>query len=215
MKRCRAAILVLAGTLAPVLTCGRALADEPTGLGTRVVDYCKQHKGKRVGNGSCTIFAAAALQAAGAKLRGPDDPSSAQPVRASDFNWGELVFVLERVGTEFKTKGEIKDLRPGDIIQFTNTTLTGSLDDYSTYTMTARHHTAIVADVQENGTVLKIYHQGANGRKKVSATNLRLVDLQKGRFTIFHPVPKTDAAKPPIAKTEDQPLQKPTTSDGP
>jgi hypothetical protein len=193
MKRCRAAILVLVGTVAPLLTCGRALADEPagleahTGLGDRVVDYCKQHKGKHVGNGSCTIFAAAALQAAGAQLRGQDDPSSGEPVRASDFNWGELVFVLERVGTQFKTKGEIKDVRPGDIIQFTNTTLTGSLDDYSTYTMSARHHTAIVADVQENGTVLKIYHQGANGRKKVSATNLRLVDLQKGAVHNFPP----------------------------
>ncbi len=211
MKRCRTAILVLTVTLAVLLTCGRVFADDPTGLeartqlGDRVVEYCKQHKGKRVGNGSCTIFAAAALQAAGAQLRGPDDPSSSEPVRASDFNWGELVFVLERVGTEFKTKGEIKSVRAGDIIQFTNTTLTGSLDEYSTYTMSARHHTAIVADVLENWTVLKIYHQGANGRKKVSTTNLRLVDLQKGRFTIFHP----------IANTQDQRLPKPTTSEKP
>jgi hypothetical protein len=69
--------------------------------------------------------------------------------------------------------------------------------------MTARHHTAIVSEVAEGGTVLKIYHQGANGRKKVSATSLRLNDLQSGRFGIFHP----------IARTPGQPQQKPPMSD--
>ncbi len=178
-------------------------ADDPPPLADRILEYCKRHQGKRVGNGSCTMFVGAALQSAGGTLHGPHaaKPDSPQ-VRSDDLNWGELVFVLERVGTEFKTKGDVKDVRPGDIIQFTRTTLTGSLDDASTYTMTARHHTAIVAEVLAQGTVLNIYHQGANGRKAVSGDQLRLLDLQSGRFTIFHPIAKT-ASEPTPKSTHD------------
>jgi hypothetical protein len=175
-------------------------ADDPPSLGNRVLEYCKQHQGKRVGNASCTVFVAAALQSAGARLHGPDAvKNGSQQGPSDDFNWGELVFVLERVGTEFKTKGDIRNVRPGDIIQFTRTTLSGPLDDSSTYTMTARHHTAIVAGVLEHGTVLNIYHQGANGRKVVSTDQLRLLDLQRGRFTIFHPIAKTASESTPTS----------------
>jgi hypothetical protein len=205
MKRTSAAILVLAAAIV-VGTCLLGVAGEPSGLGDRVVDYCKQHRGKRVGNGACTVLVAAALQSAGAKLRGPDEPTRGDRGPASDFNWGELVFVLERNDAEFRTTGQIKDVRPGDIIQFTNTTLTGTVDDYTSYTMTARHHTAIVSGVQEDGTVLKIYHQGANGRKRVSATSLRLVDLQRGRFSIYHPIARTPSQRPPLS---DRPLTPP------
>jgi hypothetical protein len=44
--------------------------------------------------------------------------------------------------------------------------------------------------------VLNIYHQGANGRKAVSGDQLRLLDLQSGRFTIFHPLAQTTTDKP-------------------
>jgi hypothetical protein len=213
MKSASAAIRAPARAIlaaAFVGACGLGVAGEPPGLGDRVVDYCKQHRGKRVGNGACTILVIAALQSAGANLRGPEDPNGANRGRDVDFNWGELVFVVERDGAEFKTTGEIKDIRPGDIIQFTNTTLIGAVDDYTSYTMTARHHTAVVAGIQEDGTVLKIYHQGANGRKVVSSTSLRLVDLQRGRFTIYHPIARTPgqrAQKPPMA---DRPVTPPS-----
>jgi hypothetical protein len=183
------ALVVVAGT-------GLGVADEPRGLGDRVIAYCKEHKGKRVGNGSCTEFVGAALQAAGAKLRGPDDPI--QQEAASDFNWGERFFVVERDRGDFRVTGRIADVRAGDIIQFTNTTLTGALDEVATYTMKARHHTAIISGVEEDGNVLKIYHQGANGRKRVSLTSLRLRDLQKGRFDIFHPIEQTESGRPKL-----------------
>src|SRR5580704_19615600 len=214
MKSKSAAILALAGAILTaafvVGASGLGVAGEPQGLGERVVDYCKQHRGKRVGNGACSILAIAALQSAGASLHGPDDPNGGNRGRDGGFNWGELVFVLERDGAEFKTTGEVKDVRPGDIIQFTNTTLTGTVDDYTSYTMSARHHTAIVAGIQEDGTVLKIYHQGANGRKVVSSASLRLVDLQRGRFTIYHPIARTPSQrtqKPPMA---DRPVSPPS-----
>jgi hypothetical protein len=186
-------------------------ADDPPALGDRILEYCNHHRGKRVGNGSCTMFVGAALQSAGARLYGPDAvKNGSHQGRSDDFNWGELVFVLERVGTEFKTKGDVKDVRPGDIIQFTRTTLTGPLDDSSTYTMTARHHTAIVAGVLEHGTVLNIYHQGANGRKVVSSDQLRLLDLQRGRFTIFHPIAKTASEPTPKSAAPKEPEKPPT-----
>jgi hypothetical protein len=191
-------------------TCVPGLADEPTGLGERVVQYCKQHKGKRVGNGSCTILALAALQSAGARMRGPDNPDSPGHGRANDFNWGELIFVLERSeGSDFKVKGQIKDVRPGDIIQYTNTTLTGAFEDYGTYTTTARHHTAIVSDILENGAVLKIYEQRANGRKRVSLTSLRLADLQSGRFAVYHPMARIQGQSPQKTPTSDRPTATP------
>jgi hypothetical protein len=200
--RCRTVGRVFFLAVILAATCGFAAcrADDPPAVADRILEYCKQQQGKRVGNGSCTTFVGAALQSAGARLHGPHaaKPDSPQG-RSDDFNWGELVFVLERVGTEFKTKGDIRNVRPGDIIQFTRTTLSGPLDDSSTYTMTARHHTAIVAGVLEHGTVLNIYHQGANGRKVVSTDQLRLLDHQRGRFTIFHPIAKTASESTPTS----------------
>jgi hypothetical protein len=50
--------------------------------------------------------------------------------------------------------------------------------------------------------VLRIYEQGANGRKRVSLTSLRLVDLQSGRFTIFHPLPHAEGITAESARIE-------------
>jgi hypothetical protein len=211
--RCRTVGRVFFLAVILAATCGFAAcrADDPPAVADRILEYCKQQQGKRVGNGSCTMFVGAALQSAGARLHGPHaaKPDSPQG-RSDDFNWGELVFVVERVGTEFKTKGDVKDVRPGDIIQFTRTTLTGSLDDGSTYTMTARHHTAIVAQVLAGGRLLNIYHQGANGRKAVSGDQIRLLDLERGRFTIFHPIAKTASEPTPKSTAPNEPEDSPT-----
>ncbi len=196
-----AALLILAACTFTVCR-----ADDPPAIADRILEFCKEHQGKRVGNGSCTSFVGAALQSAGARLGGPDavkqDPHRK---RADDFNWGEFVFAVERVGADFKTKGDAKAVRPGDIIQFTHTTVTGSFDDGSTYTMTAKHHTAIVAGVLAQGTVLNIYHQGANGRRAVSGDQLRLLDLQSGRFTIFHPIARTIDKPTPRSPASNEP----------
>jgi hypothetical protein len=162
-----------------------------------VVAFCKQHKGKRVGNGECTALVAAALQAAGARMHG-----------GVDFNWGKLIYVLERDGENFKATGQIKDVRPGDIVQFFNVELAGAIDDGSSYTLHARQHTAIVARVQDDGTMINIYHQNYNGRKTVMATSLRLGDLQQGRFAIYHPIPRTRSQqqeRPPLSDRNVEP----------
>jgi len=210
----RAQIQILAAAvvvgMCVVGACVLSIAGEPPGLGDRVVAFCKQHKGKRVGNGECTSLAEAALRAASARRRGWADARRGDRSRrddelAADYVWGELVYVLERDGTKFKATGQIKDVRPGDIIQFSNVELAGAIDDYSGYTLTAKHHTAIVSGVRDDGMVVNIYHQNSNGRKLVTATSLRLDDLQHGQFRIYHPIPRT----------RSQPTERPPMSDRP
>jgi hypothetical protein len=176
--------------------CVPVLADEPSSLGDRVLAFCKEHKGKPVGDGECTSLASAALQSAGAKMHGwgerkGNDRTRRSGPRRGEFNWGDLVYVLERDGTEFKHTGELKDVRPGDIIQFSNVELAGAIDDFSNYTLHARHHTAIVSAVRDDGMAIHVYHQNSNGVKRVTATTVRLADLQQGRFSIYHPIPRT------------------------
>jgi len=191
---------ILAATII-VGVCVLGAAGEPPGLGDRVVAFCKQHHGKRVGNGECTSLVEAALRAAGARRRDWRDRSRRDDELTADYVWGELIYVLERDGTNLKATGQIEDVRPGDIIQFRDVELAGPSDD-GRYTMTAKHHTAVVSVVQDNGMVLKIYHQNYNGRKVVTADRLRLADLQQGRLRIYHPLPRRGSQptdRPPLS----------------
>jgi hypothetical protein len=165
-------------------------AGDAAGLGDRVVAFCKQHKGELVGKGECSNLAEAALEAAGAKQRGPRDPRGDDVGLDGDYVWGKLVLVLEADGRNLKATGQIKDVRPGDIIQFRDAQLAGVRGD-GRYTMTATHHTAIVSGIQNNGMVLKVYQQNFNGRRVVMADRFRLTDLHQGRLRIFHPIPQT------------------------
>ena len=168
----------------------RGTAGEPSTLGDRVLAFCKEHKGKRVGNGECTTLVVAALQSAGGQTHGPRN-SDAADEPADGLNWGERVFVLERQGGPFKTTGRIQDVRPGDIVQFRDTLLSGPDGNFGTYTMWSHRHTAVVAQLDDSGTAIKIYHQNSNGYKKVTARWIQLTDLQQGRFDIYRPIART------------------------
>jgi hypothetical protein len=171
--------------LIPALARG---ADDPSDLGQRIVDFCKEHRGKRVGNGACTSLVSAALLAAGAKPHGWGDRRT--PPRRGEFNWGELIFTVERNGTDFKTTGKLEDIRPGDILQYQNVELAG-FNDLGSYTSQAQHHSAIIYGGDKEEGVLKLYHQGNNGRKAVTSDRIRLADLQTGRLSIYRPLPAT------------------------
>lgn len=162
-------------------------ADEPNDLGDRVVAFCKEHRGKRVGNGACTAMVSAALQAAGAKPHGWGDRRTAP--RRGEFNWGKLVFTVERDGTDFKTTGKFQDIRPGDVLQYRNVQFVGSTDAGGTYTIEAHHHSAILAGVDRSEGILRIYQQNFNGRKGVTSDRIRLPDLQTGRLSFYRPLP--------------------------
>jgi hypothetical protein len=179
------ACVFLAGSMSAHCTAG-----EPSTLGDRVLAFCKEHKGKRVGNGECTSLIVAALQAAGGQTHGLRH-SDAADEPADGLNWGERVFVLERQAGPFKTTGRIQDVRPGDIIQFRDTLLSGPDGNFGNYTMRSHRHTAVVAQLDDGGTALKIYHQNSNGYKKVTARWIQLTDLQQGRFDIYRPIART------------------------
>jgi len=163
-------------------------ADEPNELGDRIVAFCKEHRGKRVGNGQCTAMVTAALLAAGAKPHGWGDRRT--PPRRGEFNWGKLVFTVERDGTDFKTTGKFQEIRPGDILQYQNVQLEG-FTDFGTYTAQAQHHSAIISGVDKDEGVLKIYQQNFNGHKGVTSDRIRLADLQTGRLSFYRPLPAT------------------------
>lgn len=190
MKRLQ--LLLFAGVLC---ACGSALAEQPVSLGDRVVAFCKQHRGKRVGNGECSSLADAALRAAGARRHGWGDRvgrgggGRGTDERGDDYQWGDFVCSVQREGTELKTTGQFRDIRPGDIIQYRDVELAGAGED-GPYTATARHHTAVVSAIQEDG-MLRIYHQNFNGRRVVMADRLRAADLQQGRLSFYHPIPRT------------------------
>lgn len=164
-------------------------ADEPGELGDRIVAFCKEHRGKRVGNGECTTLVTAALLSAGAKPHGWGD-NRRQPPKRGEFNWGELVYTLERKGEDLKWTGKFDDVRPGDIIQYRNVLIAG-YTDVGTYTEQAQHHSAIIFSVDKEEGILKLYHQNYNGRKAVTTDRLKLADLRRGQFTIYHPLPAT------------------------
>jgi hypothetical protein len=171
--------------VATLARCG----DEPNELGDRIVDFCKEHRGKKIGNGECTSLVAAALHAAGARPHGWN-PNRREPPKRGEFNWGELVYTLERNGEDLKWTGKFDNIRRGDIVQFRNVTLGGATET-GTYTARAQHHSAIVYGVDKEDGVLKIYHQNYNGHKAVMADRVRLADLQEGRFSIYHPLPSS------------------------
>ena len=104
---------------------------------------------------------------------------------------GRTIFVLERQAGPFKTTGRIQDVRPGDIVQFRDTLLSGPDGNFGTYTMRSHRHTAVVAQLDDSGTAIKIFHQNSNGYKKVTARWIQLTDLQQGRFDIYRPIART------------------------
>jgi hypothetical protein len=185
---------------------GRGTAGQASTLGDRVLAFCREHKGKRVGNGECTTLVVAALRAAGGQTHGPRNPD-ANDEPADGLNWGERVFVLERQAGPLKTTGRIQDVRPGDIVQFRDTLLSGPDGNFGTYTMRSHRHTAVVAQLDDSGTAIKIYHQNSNGHKIVTARWIQLTDLRQGRFDIYHPVPRV--RHPP----HEQPTDAPATRD--
>jgi hypothetical protein len=162
-------------------------ADEPGDLGDRIVAFCKEHRGKRVGNGECTSLVTAALLSAGAKPHGWGDHRR-QPPKRGEINWGELVYTLERNGEDLKWTGKFDDIRRGDILQFRNVQLAGSTN-IGTYSAQAQHHSAIIYGMDKEEGILKIYHQNFNGHKAVMTDRVRLADLQDGRFSVYHPLP--------------------------
>ena len=183
----RLSTLMLIGTAALAITFSSrgATPRAPAGpsLGQKVVDFCRQHLGEQVGEGECAHLAGAALKAAGAKNRGPDNPN------AGDYVWGNLVLTIEAGEGGPKTTGKIADLLPGDVIQFRDTKFAWKTRN-GHYTQSAAHHTAVLETVAQDGTPLtmKVFEQNFNGKRFVMESTLRPLDLKEGWLRFYRPV---------------------------
>src|SRR5262249_5554899 len=88
---------------------------QPPTTNDKIVKFCKDHLGKKVGEGECTSLAEAALKHAGAKPRTAfkDSPNR------GDYVWGEPVYALEiKEDSQKETKVPKMSIQPGDVIQF-------------------------------------------------------------------------------------------------
>ncbi len=166
-------------------------APKPT-LGDEIVAYARSKLGEKVGNGECTSLAQAAL--CNCNARRPD------PVQGI---WGD----------EIK---HLRDLQPGDILQFENAVFVKQhlRGDGGLWTVTSKypHHTAIVAQVRKRGPkpVLMILHQnaGPDGSddkelKVVREWILEMATQRGGTVKAYRPTPRQP---PPSEPHVEQPV---------
>jgi len=155
-----------------LLTIRISLAADPSSLGPKIVEFCKQNLGKQVGNGECSALAFRALKSVGAKTRGgPDAPEK------GDYVWGTQVFYVEITPKGRQTIGSLTNVQPGDIIQYRNTKFV---------TAHFEHHTSVVEEV--NPKNLKILQQNVNGNRFVIEAILHVDKLSEGWLRIYRPI---------------------------
>lgn len=160
---------------------GVASKDDPAaGLGEKVVKFCKENKGRMVGDGECGTLAQAALREAGAR---PVNEFAESP-GPGDYAWGELVFVLEVKDGKRKREPADAKARPGDVIQFRDAAFRkgGGIAIFP-------HHTAIVAEVKANGDLV-VFEQNNLGKKEVTQGTLSPGGMAGGWVRVYRPVAK-------------------------
>ena len=156
-------------------------------LGERIALFCKLNKDKKVGDGDCYDLAQHALAAAGAK---PEFLFRNFPNK-EDYVWGAPVLYVDARESGLKHAGRIKDVQPGDVIQFRDTKFAGkNSSGGGTYTLKYSHHTAIVAAVDKDGKTIRILHQNFGGKKFVLGGSIIPEHLQSGWIRIYRPIPE-------------------------
>lgn len=121
-----------------------------------VVRFATSQIGKQVGNGQCWTLAAEALKAAGA-----------EPPKG--YTYGDEIAV--------------KDIQPGDILQFT----TARFDEPGYWAVLGTpDHTAVVYSLGDRTFIL---HQNFSGKKYVQTFDLDFDNLTSGRVQAYRPRP--------------------------
>ena len=175
--------------IAALLGLASAASAEPPTLNEKVVKFCKDKMGEKVGGGECAHLAEAALQYAGAKPR----PAFKDYPKEGDYVWGKLAYTLEiKDDSQKETTVPKTSVEPGDIIQFRNARFEGKnlRGGGGTYFITCGHHTSIVVNVKKEDNILTVLEQNVGGKKIVVESTYRLSDLKTGWLRIYRPVPK-------------------------
>ena len=140
-------------------------AQEPL-LNQKIVNFCEEHLGRKVGNGNCYALAHCALIDAGARAKFPDYPGK------GDYVWGDLVYYMERDGAAVKSSGNTDFILPGDVIQFSDCRFGGK-----GWSQGFGHHTAVIVAVKYGGKELKILQQAYNGKSVVTPLTIHPLEL--------------------------------------
>jgi hypothetical protein len=154
-------------------------------LNQQLLNYARSHLGKQVGNGECAMLAYLGLN----QIHANCQLGSAGP--NANYVWGRKVATL--TPRSHSTAG----ILPGDIIQYSNVELVhttvkkvGNTTWTSWSTMTATHHTAIVASV--SGNTITVYQQNVTNSgyppKVVQIGTLNLNDMKQGTLWVYRPV---------------------------
>ena len=165
-------------------------------LNAKVHGFAKASLGKPVGDGICITLAVEALEASGAKRATFRETNG-------DYVWGAIV-------------PDLKDTLPGDILQFRDAVFHGQRTIGGGKTQKWHqefpHHTAIVAKVERDGNLIRIYHQNVttkgrseSGKGNVQEGELRMESFQKGGWIkAYRPVPAEEApARKPIFEGDE------------
>ncbi len=138
-------------------------------VNSRVISFVKTVIGSTVGRGECWDLADQALTFAGAEF----DKTSQSTI----YTFGKLY------------NPEKEGVLPGDIIQFENV-MVSYKDGNMIFTENYKHHTAIVYDVKENGS-LQLAHQNTSfGGRKVALSEFNSENVKKGKLLFYHPIPE-------------------------
>ncbi|MGD9329398.1 MAG: hypothetical protein PVH48_10560 [Cyclobacteriaceae bacterium] len=138
-------------------------------VNNKVISYVRTVIGSTVGRGECWDLADQALTFADAQF----DKTS----RSTIYTFGKLY------------DPEKENILPGDIIQFENVTVKYK-DGNMIFTENYKHHTAIVYDVKENGS-LELAHQNTSfGGRKVALSKFNSDNVKKGKLLFYHPIPE-------------------------
>ena len=164
----------------------KAKADVPP-LNARVLEFARSKLGEQVGDGECWTLANDAVLAAGGK----SSPGYRDAPAEGDYVWGELVYGVAVTGGKATEDAPAAKLAvaPGDIVQFRDAKFVGPRPG-GTYSMTAPHHTAVVARVSPDGKTLGVLHQNWSGMRVVGEATLALRDLREGWVKVYRPQPR-------------------------
>jgi hypothetical protein len=140
-----------------------------------MASYLESMRGQRLGGGECAHLATEALRVTGGQFIRTNS-------NTQDYVWSDnLVTKVSIQNGKVVYSNPSARLRPGDIIQYTDTKFSDG--------KSATHHTSVVAAVDSKGRVTEVYEQNVGKLLKGNGTHLRYVvrqDLNLSKLTSGH-----------------------------
>lgn len=156
-------------------------------LNNKVAAFLQTRVGQHIGGGDCAHAVSEALRAAGGEFMAAD--LGADSPAAGDYVWGTYLKQLSYTNKVVDTQPNLK-LVAGDVIQYHNAKIVTA-----TGTITASHHTSVVAAVNSSGMPTFVYEQNFNNIRKLTKDAIDLTKLSGGYVRIYRPKARIDKAR--------------------